>query len=105
MYAILEMGGKQYRVAEGDRLRVEKLAGDPGTKIAIDRVLMIGGTADAPVVGRPMVVGAVVEAEIVRQTLGPKLTIFKLKRRKNYRRKMGHRQELTEIRVTAIRAN
>ncbi|MDI7269664.1 MAG: 50S ribosomal protein L21 [Myxococcota bacterium] len=104
MYAILEMGGKQYRVKEGDRVLVEKIEGEAGAKVTFDRVLMLGGGADTPAIGRPIVGGAAVDAEIVRQGRGPKLTIYKMKRRKNYRRKMGHRQAYTEIRVTAIRS-
>jgi len=103
MYAIFETGGKQYRVKQGDLVRVEKLPGEVGAKVVFDRVLLVGGTADAPSIGRPLVQGAAVEGEIVRQGRGRKLTIFKFKRRKNYRRKIGHRQAFTELRVTAIR--
>lgn len=103
MYAIFETGGKQYRVKEGDLVRVEKLPGDVGAKVVFDRVLLLGGTADAPAIGRPLVPGAAVEGEIVRQGRGDKITIFKLKRRKNYRRKIGHRQTFTELKVLAIR--
>jgi len=103
MYAIFESGGKQYRVQEGDLVQVEKLPGDVGAKVTLDRVLLVGGSADAPVVGRPVIKGAAVEGEIVRQGRGPKLTIFKMKRRKNYRRKIGHRQAFTELKVVAIR--
>jgi len=103
MYAIFETGGKQYRVKQGDLVQVEKLPGDVGAKVVFDRVLLLGGTADAPSIGRPLVQGAAVEGEIVRQGRGEKLTIFKFKRRKNYRRKIGHRQAFTELKVTAIR--
>ncbi|NMC70639.1 MAG: 50S ribosomal protein L21 [Myxococcales bacterium] len=103
MYAIFETGGKQYRVKQGDLVQVEKLPGDVGAKVVFDRVLLVGGTADAPAIGRPLVQGAAVEGEIVRQGRGEKLTIFKFKRRKNYRRKIGHRQAFTELKVTAIR--
>jgi large subunit ribosomal protein L21 len=113
MYAIIETGGKQYRVREGDRVKVEKLAGTIGEKIRFDRVLLIGGTADAPKVGRPVVDGAAVEGEILPQRVaggdpspvgkGRKIVVYKFKRRKNYRRKAGHRQQFTELRITAIR--
>ena len=103
MYAIFETGGKQYRVKQGDLVQVEKLPGEVGAKVVFDRVLLLGGTADAPSIGRPLVQGAAVEGEIVRQGRGEKLTIFKFKRRKNYRRKIGHRQAFTELKVTAIR--
>ncbi|MBI5500465.1 MAG: 50S ribosomal protein L21 [Deltaproteobacteria bacterium] len=102
MYAIIETGGKQYRVKTGDRVQVEKLPGDVGAKVTLDRVLLLGGTADAPIVGRPLVPGAAVEGEIVAQGRGPKITTFKLKKRKWYRRKIGHRQAYTELKVTAI---
>jgi large subunit ribosomal protein L21 len=103
MYAIIETCGKQYRVSEGDRVKLEKLPGEVGSAVTFDRVLLLGGSADAPAVGRPIVSGATVEAEIVSHGRGPKLTIFKQKRRKNYRRKIGHRQAYTEIKITAIR--
>ena len=102
MYAIIETGGKQYRVKAGDSVHVEKLPGDVGAKLTFDRVLLVGGTADAPIVGRPLIQGAAVEGEIVAQGRGPKITIFKLKKRKWYRRKIGHRQAYTEFKVTAI---
>jgi large subunit ribosomal protein L21 len=103
MYAIIESGGKQYRVKQGDLVQVEKLPGDVGAKVVFDRVLLLGGSADAPIIGRPLVQGAAVEGEIVRQGRGDKVTIFKFKKRKNYRRKIGHRQAFTELKVTSIR--
>ncbi|MBN1769729.1 MAG: 50S ribosomal protein L21 [Deltaproteobacteria bacterium] len=103
MYAIIETGGKQYRVKQGDLVQVEKLPGDVGAKVVFDRVLLLGGSADAPVIGRPLVQGAAVESEIVRQGRGDKITVFKFKKRKNYRRKIGHRQAFTELKVTSIR--
>jgi large subunit ribosomal protein L21 len=103
MYAIIETGGKQYRVQEGDRVQVEKLPGDVGAKITFDRVLLVGGSTDAPLVGRPLIQGAAVEGEIVAHGRGPKITTFKLKKRKWYRRKIGHRQAYTELKVVAIR--
>jgi len=102
MYAVIRTGGKQYRVSEGDKLRVERLPGDVGSSIAIEDVLMIGG--DSPKVGAPLVSGAKVTAEIVAQDRAKKVIVFKFKRRKNYRRKRGHRQHYTEIKVTGIQA-
>jgi len=102
MYAVIKTGGKQYRVSEGDTLRVEKLDGDVGAKVEFDEVLMIGG--DKVAVGKPTVSGAKVTAEIVAQDKAKKIIVFKMKRRKNYRRKQGHRQPYTELRITGISA-
>ena len=100
MYAVIKTGGKQYRVSEGDTIRVEKLAGDVGAKVELTEVLMVGG--DTVTVGKPLVKGAVVTAEIVAQDRAKKIIVFKFKRRKNYRRKNGHRQPYTELRVTGV---
>ena len=100
MYAVIKTGGKQYRVAEGQKLRVEKLAGAAGDKVTFDEVLLVGG--DAPKIGQPLVKGASVAAEIVGQDRGKKIVVFKFKRRKNYRRKNGHRQPYTELKITGI---
>lgn len=100
MYAVIKTGGKQYRVAEGQKLRVEKLAGSAGDKITFDEVLLVGG--DTPKIGQPLVKGASVAAEIVGQDRGKKIVVFKFKRRKNYRRKNGHRQPYTELKITGI---
>jgi len=102
MYAVIKTGGKQYRVAEGQRLCVEKLPGAAGDKISLDEVLFIGG--DTLKIGQPLVKGAKVSAEIVDQGRGKKLVIFKFRRRKNYRRKTGHRQPYTELKITGIQA-
>ncbi len=102
MYAVIKTGGKQYRVQEGDVLRVEKLAGDVGDTVTLDEVLMIGGETVA--VGTPTVAGAAVTAEIVAQDRAKKIIVFKMKRRKNYRRKYGHRQPYTELRITGVSA-
>jgi large subunit ribosomal protein L21 len=102
MYAVIKTGGKQYRVSEGDRLRVEKLPGEPGAQITFDEVLMIGGEKVA--VGTPVVKGAKVRAEIVTQGRDKKVIVFKFRRRKNYRRKRGHRQPFTELKITGISA-
>jgi large subunit ribosomal protein L21 len=103
MYAVIASGGKQYRVAEGETLRVEKLAGPAGTKVSFGPLLFAddGGGVQ---VGAPTVSGVTVEAEIVEQGLGKKIIIFKYKRRKSYRRKAGHRQPFTALKITAIRA-
>lgn len=101
-YAVIKTGGKQYRVTEGDRIRVEKLAGDIGAEISFDEVLMLGG--DKVAVGTPLVSGARVSAKIVAQDRAKKLIIFKYRRRKNYRRKNGHRQPYTELVITGVSA-
>jgi len=100
MYAVIKTGGKQYRVTEGQSLRVEKLPGEPGQKITFNEVLLVGG--DKLKIGQPTVAGARVEAEIVGQDRGPKIIIFKFRRRKNYRRKQGHRQPYTQLKITGI---
>ena len=100
MYAVIKTGGKQYRVSEGQLLRVERLAGSAGDKVTFGEVLLVGG--DAPKVGRPLVQGASVAAEITAQDRGKKLIVFKFRRRKNYRRKNGHRQPYTELKITGI---
>ena len=100
MYAVIKTGGKQYRVSEGQTLRVEKLPGSAGDKITFGEVLLVGG--DTPKIGRPLVAGASVAAEITGQDRGKKIVVFKFKRRKNYRRKNGHRQPYTELKVTGI---
>jgi large subunit ribosomal protein L21 len=99
MFAVIKTGGKQYRVASGDVIKVEKLAGEAGSTIALDQVLMVGDT-----IGTPLVAGATVSAEVIAQDRGPKIIVFKKKRRQNYRRKNGHRQDLTVLRITEISA-
>ncbi|MSP81881.1 MAG: 50S ribosomal protein L21 [Alphaproteobacteria bacterium] len=101
MYAVIETGGKQYRVAKDDVIEVEKLPGEKGGQIAFDQVLMTGA-GDAVIVGRPHVPGAKVTAEIVDQTKAPKIIVFKKLRRKNHRRKKGHRQNLTVLKIVDI---
>ncbi|MFT3773699.1 MAG: 50S ribosomal protein L21 [Minicystis sp.] len=102
MYAVIRTGGKQYRVTEGQTLRVEKLPGSAGDKVTFGEVLLVGG--DTPKIGQPLVKGASVAAEIKAQDKGPKIVIFKFRRRKNYRRKTGHRQPYTELKITGITA-
>jgi large subunit ribosomal protein L21 len=103
MYAIIKTGGKQYRVAEGETLRVEKLnaEGDSNT-VKFDQVFLVGG--DEVKIGTPMVEGASVDAEILRQGRAKKIIVFKKKRRKGYHKKQGHRQAFTEVKITGINA-
>src|SRR5215472_740859 len=101
MFAIIKTGGKQYRVAAQDVVTVGKLAGNPGDTVAFEDVLLVGG--DAVVVGCPTVAGATVAGELVEHQRGPKVIVFKKRRRKNSRRKRGHRQEFSVIRITEIR--
>ena len=100
MFAVIKTGGKQYRVALEDVLQVEKLAGKPGDVIAFGEVLVVGG--DTPTLGTPTVSGATVAGEVLDQVRGPKVISFKKRRRKNSRRKRGHRQEYTLVRITEI---
>ena len=102
MYAVIQTGGKQYRVSPGDLLRVEKLNGEVGDRITFENVLLVGGD-DESRVGQPAVPGASVIATIVGQTRGDKIVVFKFKRRKMYRRKTGHRQYLTAVRIEEIK--
>jgi large subunit ribosomal protein L21 len=101
MYAVVRTGGKQVRVAPGEALWVEKLVGDVGARIELGDVLLVGGDG-VPRIGTPTVAGAKVVATILGQGRGEKITIFKAKRRKRYRRKIGHRQDYTQIRVESI---
>ena len=100
MFAVIKTGGKQYRVAADDKLKVEKVAGEPGEIIQFGEVLLVGG--DSVTLGSPTVAGASVAAEVLAQDRGPKVIAFKKRRRKNSRRKRGHRQEFTLLRVTEI---
>ena len=100
MFAVIKTGGKQYRVAAEDKLKVEKVAGEPGEIIQFGEVLVVGG--DSVTLGNPTVAGASVAAEVVAQGRGPKVIAFKKRRRKNSRRKRGHRQEFTLVRITEI---
>jgi large subunit ribosomal protein L21 len=101
MYAVIKTGGKQYRVAANDVLEIEKLDGEAGSTLEFTDVLMLG-EGESVTVGTPLVAGAKVTAELVAQTRGPKLIAFKKRRRKNSRRKKGHRQDLTRVRITDI---
>ena len=101
MYAVIRTGGKQVRVEPGERVRVEKLAGDPGAEIQLGDVLLVGDD-DSVTVGTPVVDGASVRGTITAQARHPKIRVFKMKRRKGYRRMQGHRQDYTEVRVDSI---
>ena len=100
MFAVIKTGGKQYRVAADDKLKIEKVAGEPGDIIELGEVLVVGG--DNLTLGNPTVAGATVAAEVVAQGRNDKVIAFKKRRRKNSRRKRGHRQEFTLIRITEI---
>jgi large subunit ribosomal protein L21 len=104
MFAVIVTGGKQYRVGQGDRLTVERLPGEVGTMIALDKVLMIGEAGKAPTIGTPTVAKAAVFAEILAQDQGDKVIVFKKRRRKNYRRRVGHRQDQTRLRIVGVSA-
>jgi large subunit ribosomal protein L21 len=101
MYAVIRTGGKQYRVAQGETVRVEKLPVSAGDKLSFES-LLFSDDAGRVLVGNPMVSGIKVEAEVVEQGRGQKIILFKYKRRKSYRRKNGHRQPYTALRITAI---
>jgi large subunit ribosomal protein L21 len=104
VYAIIRAGGKQYRVEKGDVLRLERLDGTVGSKVTLDEVLLVGGGDDVQV-GSPQVAGASVEGTVVEQDRGPKIRVFKYKKRKHYRRTRGHRQHVTAVRIDAVRAS
>jgi large subunit ribosomal protein L21 len=104
MYAVIVTGGKQYRVEEGEVLRVERLAAEEGSSVEFDRVLMVGEGSDV-VVGTPIVAGARVAATVRSHGRGEKIRIIKFRRRKHYMRRQGHRQNYTEIQVTGIAAS
>jgi large subunit ribosomal protein L21 len=103
MYAVIKTGGKQYRVVPGEKLKVEKLAGDVGSDIVIDQVLMVAD-GDSVTVGAPVVAGASVTATVVSHGRHDKVMIFKMRRRKHYRKTQGHRQDYTEIQIQQIAA-
>ncbi len=101
MYAVIKTGGKQYRVAAGDKLRVETLDAEEGATVNLDQVLMVG-EGDNINVGAPMLAGATVSATVLAHGRGKKIEVVKFRRRKHYRRQMGHRQNFTELEITAI---
>jgi large subunit ribosomal protein L21 len=103
MYAVVSTGGKQYRVEAGNELVVERVAGDVGSTITFDRILLVGD-GEAVTVGTPVVEGATVSGTVLGEALGPKLIVFKFKQKATYRRKNGHRQHLTRVRIDEIMA-
>jgi large subunit ribosomal protein L21 len=104
-YAVVKTGGKQYRVAEGELLDVERLGGEVGATVTLDEVLLVSGDDDEQArIGTPVVEQAQVTAEIVKQGLDKKIIVFKKKRRKGYKRKQGHRQRQTTLRIVEIQA-
>jgi large subunit ribosomal protein L21 len=105
MYAVIQTGGKQYRVEPGKTVVVEKLAGDAGAQVVFDQVRLVSsGDGGNVTVGKPLVTGAKVTGQIVEQTRGDKLVVFKFRRRKNYVRRNGHRQDVTVVKVAEIQA-
>ena len=103
MYAVIATGGKQYKVSEGDVVRVEKLSGDVGSKVEISDVLMVGGEGDLKV-GTPLVEKATVAGKIIEQGKDKKVLVFKKKRRKGYKKLQGHRQQYTALKIEKIKA-
>ena len=101
MYAVVRTGGKQLRVTPGDRVRVEKMAGDVGSSISLEDVLLVSGDEGVKI-GQPRVDGASIKGTITAQARHPKIRVFKMKRRKGYRRLQGHRQDYTEIEIQSI---
>jgi large subunit ribosomal protein L21 len=103
MYAVIKTGGKQYRVSTGETLKIETIAGDVGSAVVLDKVLLVAN-GETLTVGKPLVNGASVQATIVSHGRGDKVRIFKMKRRKHYQKRQGHRQNFTEIRIDGISA-
>ena len=101
MYAVIKSGGKQYKVAPGEKLRVEQLSADVGAEVVLDQVLMVG-EGDSVRLGQPIVAGASVKATVVGHGRGDKVTIFKMRRRKGYQKHQGHRQNYTELKIESI---
>jgi large subunit ribosomal protein L21 len=103
MYAVIKTGGKQYKVAAGEKLKIEQIPADVGAKVVLDQVLLVAN-GDAVTVGKPLVSGAKVAATVVSQGRHDKVRIFKMRRRKHYQKRQGHRQNYTEIQIDAINA-
>ena len=101
MYAVIKTGGKQYKVAPGEKLKVEQIPADVGAEVILDQVLMVGDGSSVRL-GQPVVAGASVKATVVAHGRGDKVTIFKMRRRKHYQKHQGHRQAYTEIEITGI---
>ncbi|MDA0238460.1 MAG: 50S ribosomal protein L21 [Proteobacteria bacterium] len=102
MFAVIKTGGKQYRVTDGDVIVVEKLAGEPGSSIKFDQILMLGGSGETQTVGTPLIANATVTGEVLEQSRADKIIVFKKKRRQGYKRKAGHRQDQTVLRIVDI---
>ena len=103
MYAVIKTGGKQYRVSSGEKIKVEQLTADVGSQVTLDKVLMVAD-GDKVSIGQPLVQGAKVQATVVAHGRGDKVRIFKLRRRKHYKKQQGHRQNYTEIQINEISA-
>lgn len=103
MYAVIKTGGKQYRVAAGEKLKVEQIPADVGAEVTLDQVLMVG-EGESVKIGAPLVAGATVKATVLAQGRHDKIKIFKMRRRKHYQKHQGHRQYFTELRIDAINA-
>jgi large subunit ribosomal protein L21 len=103
MYAVIKTGGKQYRVAAGEKIKVEQIPADVGAEITLDQVLMVG-EGESVRIGTPIIAGATVTAKVVGHGRGPKIKIFKMRRRKHYQKHQGHRQNFTEIEISGIAA-
>ena len=103
MYAVIKTGGKQYRVAAGEKIKVEQIPADVGATITLDQVLMVG-EGESVKIGTPIIVGATVMAKVIAHGRGPKIKIFKMRRRKHYQKHQGHRQNYTEIEISGIAA-
>ena len=101
MYAVIKTGGKQYKVAPGEKLKVEQITGDVGAEVVLDQVLMIG-EGESVRLGQPTVAGATVKATVIAHGRGDKVTIFKMRRRKHYQKHQGHRQGYTELKIDSI---
>lgn len=103
MYAVIKTGGKQYRVAAGEKIKVEQIPAEVGAEITLDQVLMVG-EGESVRIGTPLVSGATVTAKVLAQGRGPKVQIFKMRRRKHYQKHQGHRQGFTELEISGIAA-
>ena len=103
MYAVIKTGGKQYRVAAGEKIKVEQIPADVGSEISLDQVLMVG-EGETVKVGTPVVAGATVTAKVLSHGRHPKISIFKMRRRKHYQKHQGHRQNYTELEISGIKA-
>lgn len=101
MYAVIKTGGKQYRVTAGEKIKVEQIPADVGAEISLDEVLMVG-EGETVKIGTPLLTGASVTAKVIAHGRHPKVKIFKMRRRKHYRKQLGHRQNYTELEISAI---